>query len=179
MGRRMLLPRKALDEIRKLCEGDEGAWELVFGERSATFQTEGVTMMVRLVDGEFPDYRQVLPSAHKRRLMVDKNHFSDALKRVAIVASDRNHSVKFDFQTDRLVLTAQNVDLGNSREEVGAELEGEPFDTGFNVQYFQDIIRHISSEKLMLEMGESLDPCIVRIPDRDDCLFVVMPIRLD
>jgi len=179
MGRRMLLPRKALDEIRKLCEGDDRDWNIAFGERSATFETQGQTLMVRLVDGEFPDYRQVLPSAHKRRVMVDRTRFADAMRRVAIVASDRNHSVRFGFESDKMVLSAQNVDLGNAREEVAAELEGEEFETGFNVQYFLDIIRHTGGDRLQLEMGEALDPCIVRVPDRDDCLFVVMPIRLD
>jgi DNA polymerase-3 subunit beta len=179
MGRRMLLPRKALEEVRKLCDGDSGSWEIAFGERSATFQTSGITLMVRLVDGEFPDYRQVLPASFKRKMTLDRTAFSDALKRVAIVASDRNHSVRFGFESDKLVLTAQNVDLGNAREEVSADFEGESFDTGFNIAYFLDIIRHTQGSELVLEMGEPLDPCIVRIPDRDDCQFVVMPIRLD
>ena len=179
MGRRMLLPRKALDEVRKLCDGDESAWNISFGERSATFETNGLTMMVRLVDGEFPDYRQVLPAAYKRRMELERSEFLDALKRVSIVASDRNHSVRFGFEQGKLVLTAQQVDLGNAREEVSANLEGEPFDTGFNIAYFIDIMRHTAGDKLLLEMGDPLDPCIVRMPDRDDCLFVVMPIRLD
>jgi len=179
MGRRMLLPRKALDEVRKLCDGDKSQWEIAFGERSATFQTNGITLMVRLVDGEFPDYRQVLPAAFKRTMTLDRSDFSDALKRVSIVASDRNHSVRFGFESERLVLTAQNVDLGNAREEVGASYEGDDFDTGFNIAYFLDIIRHTQGDQLVLEMGEPLDPCIVRIPGRDDCQFVVMPIRLD
>ena len=175
----MLLPRKALDEVRKLCEGDDREWSIAFGERSATFETQGVTMMVRLVDGEFPDYRQVLPAAHKRRVTLDRVRFSDAMRRVAIVASDRNHSVRFAFEADKVILSAQNVDLGNAREELTVEMDGEPLETGFNVQYFMDIIRHTSGDKLMLEMGDALDPCIVRVPDRDNCLFVVMPIRLD
>jgi DNA polymerase-3 subunit beta len=179
MGRRMLLPRKALDEIRKLCDGDKRDWSISFGERSATFETEGLTMMVRLVDGEFPDYRQVLPSAYKRRMTLERTRFADGLRRVAIVAGDRNRSVRFDFEADRLVLSAQNIDLGNAREEVGADLEGEPYQTGFNVQYFLDINRHCKGDKMMLEMGDALDPCIVRMPERDDCLFVVMPVRLD
>jgi len=179
MGRQMLLPRKALDEVRKLCDGDESGWEIAFGERSATFQTQGLTMMVRLVDGQFPDYRQVLPQSHKCRVVVDRAAFTDALKRVSIVASDRNHSVRFGFESDQLVLSAQNVDLGNAKEEIGASLEGDPFETGFNIAYFLDIMRQTTSDELVLEMDKALDPCVVRIPGRDDCQFVVMPIRLD
>ena len=87
--------------------------------------------------------------------------------------------IKSHLLPDKVILSAQNVDLGNAREELVAEMEGEVFETGFNVQYFMDIIRHTAGDKLMLEMGDALDPCIVRVPDRDDCLFVVMPIRLD
>ena len=70
------------------------------------------------------------------------------------MASDRNHSVRFGFEQGKLVLTAQQVDLGNAREEVSANLEGEPFDTGFNIAYFIDIMRHTGGDKLLLEMGE-------------------------
>jgi DNA polymerase-3 subunit beta len=95
------------------------------------------------------------------------------------MASDRNHSVRFAFEEDRVVLTAQNVDAGDVREEVAAELEGEPLFTGFNVKYFQDILGATAGDRLRLELGDALDPCLVRIPDRDDAMFVVMPMRLD
>ena len=179
MGRKMLLPRKALGEVKKLADIDERGWEISFGERSATFASEGLTLMVRLVDGEFPDYRQVVPQGFKRHVNLPRDAFAGALKRVGIMASDRNHSVRFAFEEDRVVLTAQNVDAGDVREEVAAELEGEPLFTGFNVKYFQDILGATSGDRLRLELGDALDPCLVRIPDRDDAMFVVMPMRLD
>jgi DNA polymerase III subunit beta len=187
MGRRMLLPRKVLGEVKKLVESDDASWDIAFGERSAQFHTEGsgegakdgVDLMVRLVDGEFPDYRQVLPSAFKRSIQLRTDRFADALRRVAIVATDRNHSVRFAFQEDGLVLSASNVDMGDAREEVPAEVQGQPLVTGFNVKYFQDILGATKSDRIQLEMGDALDPCIVRIPDRDDCEFVVMPMRME
>jgi DNA polymerase III subunit beta len=179
MGRRMLLPRKALGELRKLIDADEASWSIAFGERSATFECGTQTFQVRLVDGEFPDYRQVVPNGFKRMVTLDRAVFQGALKRAGIMASDRNHSVRFAFEADKVVLTAQNVDSGDVREEIPAELEGEPLFTGFNVRYFQDILGATSGETLTLELGEALDPCIVRVPNRDDALFVVMPMRLD
>lgn len=179
MGRRMLLPRKALSELKKLVDGKDRDWQISFGERSATLSTTGLTLMVRLIDGEFPPYRQVLPSGRKRRVVFERDAFSTALKHVAIMASDRNHSVRFAFENDKLIMTAQNVDAGDVREEISVEMEGESVYTGFNVRYFQDVLSATSSEQLVLELGDPLDPCIVRLPDRDDCLFVVMPMRLD
>jgi DNA polymerase-3 subunit beta len=179
MGRRMLLPRKALGEVRKLIESDEGSWSIAFGDRSATFTSGSLTFQVRLVDGEFPDYRQVVPNGFKRTVVIDRGAFGGALKRAGIMASDRNHSVRFSFEADKLVLTAQNVDSGDVREEIPAELEGEPLFTGFNVKYFQDVLAATTGDQVQLELGEALDPCIVRVPGRDDCVFVVMPMRLD
>ncbi len=179
MGRRMLLPRKALAEIRKLVDDDARIWSVAFGERSATFRTEGLTLVVRLVDGEFPDYRKVLPGKWQRQITISREQFTNALKRVAIVASDRNHSVRFSFEQDRLVLTARNVELGEAREEIPIEMDGEPIVTGFNVKYFQDILSATRSDRMQLQLGDALDPCIIRMPDRDDNLFVVMPMRLD
>ena len=179
MGRRMLLPRKALVELRKLVEADESRWEIAFGERSATFVTEGLHLVVRLVEGEFPDYRKVIPPIWKRRVELSREPLTDALRRVAIVATDRNHSVRFGFEPDALVVEAHNVDLGDAREEVPCELDGPAMKTGFNVRYFADLLSATRSDRIFLEMGEPLDACIVRIGDRDDCLFVVMPMRLD
>lgn len=179
MGRKMLLPRKALGEIRKLVEAEGEAWRIAFGERSATFSAPSLTLMVRLIDGEFPNYRQVLPRTVQRTVRVPRDAFAAALKRVAIVASDRNHSVRFAFEPDQVVLTADNIDLGNARETVPAELQGEPLYTGFNARYFQDILASTRGDQLELELVDVLEPCIVRIPERDDCQFVVMPMRLD
>ena len=179
MGRKMLLPRKALDQVRRLCDLDGVVWKVSFGERAAAFSTEDTNLIVRLVDGEFPDYRQVLPASHSRVVDIERERFNDELRHVALMASDRNHSVRFAFEADRIVLTAHSVDTGDARTEIPADLEGEPLYTGFNVTYFQDILKATKSDSVRLEMGEALDPCLVRLPDRDDCLFVVMPMRLD
>lgn len=179
LPRRVLLPRKALGEVKKLAEDNAAIWEVSFGDRSATFQSGDLTLMARLVEGEFPDYRQVLPPSFKRRLEVGREDFVQALRRVSLVATDRNHSVRFSFEPDLLVLTADNMDLGDAREEIPATLQGEGLATGFNIKYFQDLLAPTASERLSLEMGEVLDPCLVRLSGRDDALFIVMPMRLD
>jgi DNA polymerase-3 subunit beta len=179
LGRKMLLPRKALNEVRKLADVDDANWEVSFGERTATFHTEGLTLFGRLIEGEFPEYRQVLPAHFKRKVVVESKGFLEALKNVRVMANDRNHLVRFSFEADRMVLSAQNVEAGDVRGEVPIELSGSPLLTGFNLTFFQDLLAATKAEKISLELGEALDPCIVRVVDRDDCLFVVMPMRLE
>ncbi len=179
MGRRMLLPRKALQEVKKLLDEAEARWRVDFGERSATFHSGELSMQVRLLEGEFPDYRLVLPPSHKRRVVLEREPLLGALRRVGIMAWDRNNSVRCAFEEGRLLLSAQDSKAGEVREEVVADLDGAPLQTGFNARYLQEILGATRSEQLQLDMGDALDPCIVRIPGRDDCLFVVMPMRLD
>jgi DNA polymerase-3 subunit beta len=179
MGARMLLPRKVLQEMKKLIEKDDDVWQVGFGDRAAVFTGPGLSFQSRLMDGDFPDYRQVVPAAFRRRLEVERDAFSSALRRTSIMASDRNRSVRFSFEPERLVVSAQNLDAGDAREEIPAELSGEPIQTGFNVAYFQDVLGATRSDRVRLELSEPLDPCILRLPERDDCLFVVMPMRLD
>jgi DNA polymerase-3 subunit beta len=179
MGRKMLLPKKALGEIRKMVEADDSLWTVAFGDRSAVVSTPGLTLIVRLVEGEFPDYRQVLPQSFKRHVEMNRDAFDKALRNVVIMASDRNHLVRFSFESDRVVLSAANVEAGDVRAEVEADVQGTPLLTGFNVKYFQDILSNTRGDRISLDLGDTLDPCIVRLPGRDDCLFVVMPMRLD
>lgn len=181
MGKKVLLPRKALSEIKKLIGGAEPdqPWELGFSDRAAVLRREGVRFLARLVEGEFPDYKEVLPEHFRRRVEIRRVPFLDALRRVSLVATDRNHSSRFTFDRTALTISADNLDMGDAREEIDATLEGDGFATGFNIRYFQDLLGPTSGESLTLEMGDVLDPCIVRLSGRDDCLFVVMPMRLD
>jgi DNA polymerase-3 subunit beta len=177
--KRTLIPRKALAELKKLVDEVDSSWTLSFGERSLTLSGQNVTLLSRLVDGDFPDYRQVLPTGAKRRVTIERDPLVACLKRVQLMAADRNNSVRFSFEEGRLLLSASDARAGDAREEVTVDLEGAPLATGFNVKYLLDILSNVRCERIQFDMGEALDPCLLRVPDRDDCLFVVMPMRLD
>ena len=176
---KMLIPRRAMAEIRKMIADDTADWSIAFGDRSAVVSTAGLSLIVRLVEGEFPDYRQVLPTSFKRRIEVNRDDFDKALRNVSIMATDRNHLARFSFEGDRLVLTAANVEAGDARSEVPIDMQGGLIQIGFNVKFLQDVLSNTRSERLTIGLGEALDPCVVTLPGRADCLFVVMPMRLD
>jgi DNA polymerase-3 subunit beta len=179
MGRHMLLPRKALLELRKLLDRPDEEVEIAFGERAATFTLGGSILHTRLVDGEFPAYRSVLPKAHLRRVEVERIPFLDALRRVALEAMDQSSTVRMQFNADQILLSARSVDHGEANHPVAIRLEGEPILMGFNVRFFLDVVSCMSDDVLVLELGEALSSCLVRPRDRDDALFIVMPIRLE
>lgn len=178
--RKMLLPRKGLDQVRKLLDGaDDQPVEMAFGDRAALVRFPGVMVHMRLLEADFPDYRQVLPAAYKRRVLVDRDAFDAALRRVSIFAADTSHSVRFAFSGDGLVMTSRKLDAGDSREEVAVDLVGEPITMGFNALYIQHVMGATTGNRVALELGDTLSPCIVRLPEDDRCLFVIMPVRLD
>lgn len=176
---KMLIPRRAMAEIRKMITDDTAEWSIAFGDRSAVVSTANLSLIVRLIEGEFPDYRQVLPTSFKRKIEVNRDDFDKALRNVSIMATDRNHLARFAFEDDRLVLTAANVEAGDARSEVPIDMQGARIDIGFNVKFVQEVLSNTRSERLTLGIGEALDPCVVTLPGRSDCLFVVMPMRLD
>jgi len=179
IGRKMLLPRKGLGEIRKLLEGYDGPVQIAFGDRAALIQYPGVLVHCRLLEADFPDYRQVLPAAFKRRALVDRDALREALRRVSILATDATNSVKFQFSPEGLVLSARKLDAGECREEVPIEYSGEPISMGFNARFVVEVLGAMAGSRVSLELGDALSPCILRDMDDDNALFVVMPVRLD
>lgn len=181
IGRKMLLPRKALAEMARLLEGLEADTnvELAFGERAALFKVPFAQLHMRLLEADFPNYREVLPSTWKRRVVVDRNRFTDALRRVSVFAADSTHSVRFSFGAEGIRMAARKLDAGDSAEDLPAELTGEPIAMGFNARFVQDVLAALPEGFLTIELGDMLSPCIIRSQHDADATFVVMPVRLD
>lgn len=179
MTPRMLVPRKALGVLRKLLDGPEEDIELGFGEGAVRLVRPGQTLWFRLLDGEFPDYRGVLPQETKHRVTVERGRLGAALKRVGILVQERSRAVRFAFDEGECTIQVQNVDRGEVTEKVPVELEGEAITLGFNVRYLQEILGVIESDQVDLEISHALGPCRIRGQGDEDAFFIVMPMRLD
>ena len=179
MPARMLIPRKALGEMKKLCRKESQILELSFGESAALITSESERFYFRLIDGEFPDYRQVVPTSWQRRAVVMREVLNSALKRVAVLAQDNARPVSFSFEPTAVTISSSHVDLGDAREVVPMELEGDALAIGFNIRYFQEVLGTLTAERIVLELGDALSPALVREPDSENALLIVMPMRLD
>jgi DNA polymerase-3 subunit beta len=174
----VIIPRKGLVELRKLIdEGGDGG-RLGFVENSAVFEKDGITLTMRLVDGRFPDYQQVIPTASSRRVRVARPALADALKRTSLLSPDKAQGVRFDLTENALSLSANNPDLGEAREELEVEYAGEPLKIGFNFRYVSDVLGTIGEDQVELELTDELSPGVLRGVGSEGYRAVIMPMRI-
>ncbi len=150
-----------------------------FGDGALQLRRPGQTFWFRLLDGEFPDYRAVIPTSHKHAATVRASELGACLRRAQIVVADRTRPVTFRFDAGEAEVEVHNVDRGSVREAIVVELDGAPITVGFNVRYLLDVLSAVSADRLVMELAHPLAPCLVRDPDDDTAMFVVMPMRLD
>lgn len=178
--RGMIVPRKAITELRKLL-GDEAAGaaaEISLHENRLFMRVGPALLVTRLVDGQFPDYRQVIPAGGTRVAVVDREAFYRAVRRVATVTADRVSLVRFGFFADRVAVTAVNPEIGEASEDIAAECTGGDIELGMNARYVMDVFSVIEQEKVVIEMNEVLSPVLVRPLGDEGYRCVVMPMRL-
>jgi DNA polymerase III subunit beta len=178
--RPLLLPKKGLAELRKLVDDGEGAWKVSFTENQATFKRDPISFSMRLLEGEFPDYDQVVPRAWQRRVLVRRDSLVQALRRVSILASEKSHPVRFIIEQGGVKVVARQPETGEAREELEAQVEGSDLEVGFNARYFREALMALSTEMVTVEIGDSLSPCLIKPGEgTDDERFVIMPMRLE
>jgi DNA polymerase-3 subunit beta len=177
-SRRILVPKKGVQEIRKLAESGPGSIELSASDKFL-FAAKGDTeVWVRLLDAEFPDYRQVIPKENLLVASVDRSAFAEVLRRVGVMAPDKVHSVKLSFSGKQLEVSSTSPDQGEARDLLEAEYDGPAMKIGFNGRYLQDAVAGISGDTVVLQMKDDVSQVILR-PDKDaSFLAIVMPMRI-
>src|SRR5438128_2182747 len=184
LKRGVIVPRKGLFELRRLLSEDQtGVCELGFTETSGVFRRGDVTMVMRLIDGTFPDYQQVIPKEADRTITVDRPRLLDTLKRMSLLSSDRStNAVRLELQEGSLKVTSQNPDLGDAKEEIPVSYKGQPLQIGFNARYLMDVLQVVDTAQMNVELCDELSPGVLK-PAGDPGLgvrytAVRMPIRI-
>src|SRR5258706_9804515 len=132
----VIMPRKGLVEVRKLLEqAEEAELSLVIAEKDVRVQTPAVSFFMRLIEGEFPDYKQVIPGSTRSKVRMNREDFLGALRRIALLASERSHGVRLGLQKGTLEVAASNPEQGEASEDIQVSYNGEPMTVGFNARY--------------------------------------------
>ncbi len=179
-GPSVILPRKAVAEIRKILEADDGGdLELIVGDGIAYLTRGPVEMSMRLISGEFPDYRQVIPSTPGKVSKIEVAPLLAALRRVSIVSSDRTRGIKLEVERGKADLSTINPDVGEGSEEIPAEYDGDPVNIGFNARYLIELLSVMPSDSTIeVGLSDDVSPGVFRLPDDADYCYIVMPMRL-
>ena len=173
---KVLVPARALNELQRvLGMGDELVLRL--GERDATFEIGTTRLTTRLIEGEFPNYRQLIPASHPNVVTVEREPLLEAIRRVKILARDAT-PVRLQISADGLQLTAITQDVGNAIEELDASAVGTDLTVAFNPDYLAAGVEAISSDQITLSTVDSLKPAVVRGVGSDDYLYLLMPVRV-
>jgi DNA polymerase-3 subunit beta len=181
----MLIPLKAIQELRRLCEdlvaeGKDSKPQLQITQSgsSAFFQAAGMVFGVRLVDAQFPPYAQVIPQKSEKVVRVPRAPFADALRAVSVAASERTGGVKLGLTPGTMRISTESPDTGEGFDEVPIDYKGPAMTVGFNAKYFLDVLGALDEDEIELGFGGELDPAVVRPVGGRQFLAVVMPMRI-
>ena len=175
-----IIPPKALEQIRKLFPPDEEL-EIARGENHIGFRSPFTSVYTRLIEGPYPNYDQVIPRDNDRNALVDRDSLVQALRRMAVLASDQTHRIRLSFNAALLKFSVQTPDLGEAQDELSITYEGDPLDIGFNAAYLLEILRNMPTDQVRLtfkapERAATVEPVGWANTARYLCL--IMPLRL-
>lgn len=175
---KVIVPKKAAAEIRRLLEEDDDEPMIGFTKNMLIFRKSGLVLTSRLMEGNYPNYQQVIPKGGNKQITVNRDDLEGALRRVSVLSQNKTYAVKLTFSKKAITLFSSHPDMGEANEEIPADFNGEEFSAGFNARYLLDVLSVLESETVVLNMEASLSPCLIR--EKDNALFqaVVMPVKV-
>jgi DNA polymerase-3 subunit beta len=176
IGQKVLVPGRALAELQRVLTAD-AELSVRLGQREAVFEVGGTRLSTRLIEGEYPNYRNLLPSSYPNRLTVGREALLEALRRVKILAQDST-PVRLALGGDTLRLTAITQDVGNAHEEVDASYEGTEMTVAFNPDYLTAGVEAVEGDEVTLSTLDPMKPAVLRGVGHDEYLYLLMPVRV-
>ena len=174
----VIVPRKAIAEVRKLVADAEGTVTIEVSPTKARFIVGPAALTTKLIDGTYPDYARVIPQGNDKRLTVEKTTFKDAVDRVSTVSSDRGRAVKLAVADGKMTLSVNNPDSGSATEEIEVDYDAAPIEIGFNSRYLLDIAGQIDGDTALVRLADPGSPTLFQDRDGSTALFVLMPMRV-
>ena len=176
-----IIPSRALGEIGKIFWSDDNQIEISFADNQVLFKVDSTILVSRLIEGQFPNYNQVIPKDYSSRIRVLTKDLLNSAERASLLARDefknRSNVIKLNISGNNLTVTSKSAEVGNLHEELPIYL-GEPAEIAFNARYLIDVLKVIDQEEIHLDLTGSLSPGIIRPAEDKHVLFLVLPIRI-
>jgi DNA polymerase-3 subunit beta len=174
----IIVPRKCIGELRKLLDEVEGSVRIDLSPTKIRFGLGNAVLTSKLIDGTFPDYSRVIPTANDKLLRIDPRSFEDGVDRVATIATEKTRAVKMALDADRITLSVTSPENGTAAEEVPGSYAAAPFEIGFNARYLMDILGQVDGDIVELHLADAAAPTLIRENDKSAALYVLMPMRV-
>ncbi len=174
----VIVPRKCVAELRKLLDEVDGSVQVSLSETKIRFDFGNALLTSKLIDGTFPDYSRVIPTANDKLLKIDPKSFMQGVDRVATIASEKTRAVKMALDRDRITLSVTSPENGTAAEEVPGDYGAEGMEIGFNARYLLDILGQIEGDTVEVHLADAAAPTLLREGDKAAALYVLMPMRV-
>lgn len=173
------VPARALQELTRIAQQEEsGEIAVSVGHNQVVFELGAIVLSSRLIDGQFPNYRQLLPESVEHELRLATAEIADVVRRISLLAQ-KNAPLRLSFSEGALRVSAQTPDVGEASESVPVPFHGEEFEIGFNPEFLRDGLESLDSEEFLLKLISPLRPGLIESPDGGDFVYLIMPIRLN
>jgi len=174
----IIVPAKSLTEICKFLEDNDEEINVYIQKNFLMVEFDNTKIITRLIDGDFINYKQIIPKDFTTSITLSKTVFEEAIERTSVLSRvDRNNLVKFEIKEKLLTLTS-NSDIGNIKENIGVSLKGNDLTIAFNSRYFSECLRTVSDEAIKINFNMPSSPCIVTPSDGDEYLYLILPVRI-
>jgi len=174
----VIIPRKCVAELRKLLDEVDGSVLVSLSESKVRFGLGNAILTSKLIDGTFPDYSRVIPTANDKLLRIDPRSFEEGVDRVATIASEKTRAVKLTLERDKVTLSVSSPENGTAAEEVAGDYGSEGLEIGFNARYLLDILGQIEGDTVEMHLADPAAPTLLRENDKAPALYVLMPMRV-
>ena len=176
----VILPKKGLVETRKLLEKSEGTIDVSVNDSVVNLKKETTELFMRLIEGDFPDYQQVVPKEHTHRIEFPRDELLSALRRILILTTERSRGIKLQFEKDKIEVSVNTPDLGEGTEEIAASYAGDGLSIGFNGRYLTEALNVMDEgDSVVLFLKDEMSPGLLQQKESHEFSYVIMPMKIN
>ncbi|NTU69778.1 DNA polymerase III subunit beta [bacterium] len=178
-SKQIIIPAKTISEIQRVLNDEEGDVEIKVGDSQILFHTKNVDIIARLIDGNFPDYKKIIPAQYSTRATVSRDKFTSVVKSASLFARESGNNIKIYFDPKgKIIVSTQASQVGDNTSQTESLIEGTEGDIAFNSRYLLDVLSVIKSSKLVIETSGKLKPGVLKPEGKDDYVHIIMPLSV-
>jgi DNA polymerase-3 subunit beta len=174
----VIIPRKGIVELKKLTDDYSDNLDIKFIDNNIIVNNPETTLIMRLIDGDFPDYNRVIPEKIENFAVIESNNFLQTLKRISILANEKSRGINLNLSQGKLEITSSNPEFGDATDFIDIEYSGPEISVGFNAKYLLDVMNTLNSGSIRFFINDNISPCLIKSLDNDEYQAVIMPMRL-